>query len=209
MESYDLVDIDKNVLKKIREHSCADAPWMAMGMGALDFLEAGIEAGLKWKTHHLALVAFVESTSKAGAKRQEQARRDISWAANMGMYPSGILLFDEYEAGRWRGDEDSDDRFLEQDPNLPGQDHILAKLMEVYWPDIPPLAWNRLRDLLVRREFEDRKGYCSEDRYARDYLDFGKAYLALSHVNKLQPQQVMDWEKITHMPGAGRLGPKP
>lgn len=209
MKTYDLVDIDKRTLEQIRDHSCADAPWRALGLGALEFLEAGLASGVKWKTHTDVLVAFTQPKSKAAEKRQAQARRDLGWSANLDMYPSGILMFAENEAGRWRGSENSEHRFLEQNTDMPEKDQILGKLMEVYWPDIPPLAWNRLRELLVRREFEDRMGHYSEDRYARDYLDFGKAYLALNHANKLVPQQVVDWDQITRLPVVGKAGPRP
>lgn len=209
METYDLIDIDKKTLEQIRDHSCADAPWRALGPGALEFLEAGLASGVKWKTHTDVLVAFTQPKSRAAEKRQAQARQKLDWSANLGMYPSGILMFAENEAGRWRAIENGEQRFLEQNTDMPEKGQILGELMEVYWPDIPPLAWNRLRELLVRREFKDVNGGCSEVRYARDYLDFGKAYLALNHANKLIPQQVVDWDQITRLPVAGKAGPRP
>lgn len=205
MESYDLVEVSQKNLDFILDNSCEDAPWIDLPGRAFEFLREGIEAGLEWRIHNDVLVAYTIPKTKGGRQRQERARRDMEWSANLRLYPSGIMLFGEAEVGAWRNGE------LYRDPETPGKDKLMEELMDVFWQDIPPLAWRRLGEVLVKREFDNIQYFDGEKRsVAQDYLDFGKAWRVLSSVGKLQPQSRMDWNKIANpLPEDLAKKPKP
>lgn len=194
MDSYELLDIDKKTFDMILNNSSNDAPWKNTSNNSMLFLKDSIESGLKWKVHADILTAYINPKSKAGKDRQERARKDIEWSSNLSMYPSGILLFDENESGKW---EPNGSLSLNQD--LVGKDSLMASLMEVFWPDIPPLIYKKITDILVEREFENKSVFLEgKVQVAQDYLDFGKAFKVLSHANKLVPHPVTDWEEIAN-----------
>lgn len=192
MNSYELVEISQKNFDFILENSCPDAPWMSLPGEAMDFLQEGVSAGVDWRIHNDVLVAYTKPKSKSEKQRQERARRDMEWAANLNLYPSGILLFGEVELGRWREGE------LYEHLHVAGKDHLMEDLMNVFWQDIPPLAWRKLGEILVRREMENHNDFMGQRSVAQDYLDFGRAYRVLSSVGKLQAQKRMDWNEIAN-----------
>lgn len=194
MDSYELVDISGKTFDLISNNSCEDAPWAILEGSPMLFLKKGVDAGLNWKIHNDVLTAYTKPRSKAGKERQERARKDMEWSANLGLYPSGIVLFEENRSGTWE-----EDGSLLANQDLAGKDHLTARLMRVFWQDIPPLAWNQLTEVLVKREFENQSQfYGNKIQVAQDYLDFGKAFRALSHVGKLEPEATVDWESISN-----------
>lgn len=220
MEYYELTAIDLALLDKLRTKSEADAPWAQMSAQDWDFLGAGIEAGLDWRIHSDFLEAYLTPSSKAGQKRQESARLTLNYSHEAkNVFPSGIGLWNEHEGGHWRGNGDDDDagatrEFIQATKNVPGTDFQLARLMEVFWPDAPPLVWAKVRDQLVRREHEERRSfYGGTDEYFIDTMDFGRAVRFLTHANRLVPHPKVDWEGVINPPakpeaGASTTGPR-
>lgn len=199
MQAHELINLSQETLDLIINNACDDAPWKTLPGDAMSFLRKGVKAGLPWKIHPDVLTAYTHPKRKTGVKQQEQARQSVQWFLDPLVKQSGIILFAEHEAGRWERDDEGNYVNFTPDRNLVGKEQLMATAMEMFWPDIPPPAWARLSETLVVRKFEEQQSFFGEKHAkAEDYLDFGKLYRALLHVNKLEPHDVIDWDKIVN-----------
>lgn len=207
MNEYHFKILDLDLVDRMQNRSTPDAPWAGIPPHGWKFLLDGIAQGVKWKVYFDVLEAYLLPKSKHATKAQERARERLDFEARelKDMMPSGIGLHSCQHLYDIRDGEDE----LPPPAHTRPEQHLARELLAVFWPDVPPLAWDQIKTTLDRRSECSTRDF-SETRsvYANDFVDFGRAFRLLDHVGKLEPQPTTDWTSIMDQPPAPAVAAK-
>ena len=206
MNQVEYTDLTPALVAQLRTKSRPGAPWANAPEAFWNFLLSSLELNVPWTVESTLAKAWVEP-----AKPLSKAVQDnVSWQVQYGQragFDYGIGLEERKYLGGMTGTgftgegENNYSASYEQDPQFVE----LGKVMTIFWPDLPFLAWEQIKPLVSARSRDTVNDYYeATSDYEVDRLDAAKVFRVLSHAGRLEPtqQRFEDWKTIISPPPA-------
>lgn len=195
-----LTELTPQWIARMRAGSELHAPWVSLSESAWDFVAQSLDTGLPWKTPTRYLDRWLVPETNTERRRQQSAMRPNHLEV-MPSFCVGIGLVRRHYLGGmtgrgWEGTSES--YYSSTTARVPGEYEDLARVLGIFWPDMPALLWEQVRPLLsVRTRETHEESFGGTSDYAVDSIDAIKLFRFLdSHAKTQAVQPLMDWKQI-------------
>lgn len=195
-----LTDLTPKWIARMRSGSEMHAPWVSLSESAWDFIEHSLGAGLQWKTPSRHLDRWLIPETNTERRRQQSAMRPHQFEVMPSLCVGIGLVHRHYLGGMtgrgWEGAAES--YYSSTTHRVPGECEDLARVLALFWPDMPALLWEQVKPLLSTRTREtDEESFGGTSDYAVDTIDALKLFRFLDSHGKTQAvQPLIDWKHI-------------
>jgi hypothetical protein len=211
MAKIEYTKLTADLLASMQSKSKPDAPWNNAPAEFWGFLLSSVEMGIPWSVETAQLKASIQSPKPLSKTAQDQ----LSWALKFNTragFEYGIGLEERKYIGGMTGtgySGEGENRFspsYDQDPQFVE----LGKLMTIFWPDLPFLAWEQIKPLVSTRSQEsENEYYGATSEYEVDRVDAAKVFRVLRFAERLEPttHRVPDWKAVISPPPPPAVSP--